>query len=133
MEINYRNMIRNFFKPQFLKFIAVGILNTVFSYTVYAALIFFHTPYIIAGIIQTILGVLFSFKTFGFFVFKQKSNNVFLRFCLGYTFLSVFYIVGLRLIHTVYANNYINGVIVLIPYVLLSYFVNKKYIFKDKK
>jgi len=126
-------MEMNYFKPQFLKFIVVGILNTVFSYIVYAVLIYFHVPYIIAGIIQTILGVLFSFKTFGSFVFKQKSKNVFLRFCLGYTFLSVFYIVGLRLIHMLYTNSYVDGIIVLIPYVLLSYFVNKKYIFKDKK
>lgn len=118
---------------QFLKFIAVGVLNTAFSYTVYATLIFFHTPYIAAGIIQAILGVLFSFKTIGVFVFNNPSNRLIFRFCLVYVFLATFYIIGLRLAHMVYSNGYVDGAIVLIPYVVLSFFVNKVFVFKNEK
>ena len=46
---------------QFVKFGMVGISNTVISYAVYAVLVFFGCPYLIANLVAFVVSVLNSF------------------------------------------------------------------------
>ena len=65
---------------QFIRFLIVGTINTGFSYGVYALLLFWGNQYQMASLGSLILGIVFSFKTQGKYVFKNVDNALFLRF-----------------------------------------------------
>lgn len=68
----------------FLRFVAVGMLNTAFGYGVYAVFILLELPRPAALAIATVMGVLFNFKTTGRIVFGSRDNRLLLRFVLVY-------------------------------------------------
>ena len=54
---------------KFTKYLFVGILNTVFGYSLFALLIFINLHYTLASLLATIAGVLFNFKTMALRIF----------------------------------------------------------------
>jgi len=115
---------------KFIRFIFVGILNTIFGYSLFALFIYFNIHYSLAVFLSTLLGVLFNFKTIGNLVFKSNDNSLIFRFILVYvliyllniTFLWLFKINGLE-------NMYINGLLLLVPLALISFVLNNKFVF----
>jgi putative flippase GtrA len=69
-----------------LRFIAVGAVNTIFGYSVYAALVTIGIPFQAALLTATIVGAIFNCLAFGAYVFNTRSSLVvFVRFFLVYT------------------------------------------------
>ena len=62
--------MKMFVNKKILKFLGAGILNTLFGYSVFAALVFLEIPNLLALLISTIFGVAFNYFSFGFMVFK---------------------------------------------------------------
>jgi putative flippase GtrA len=65
----------------FRTYVAVGIVNTLFSYGAFSLLTFALTPhvpgaYVFASIISNLLSISFSYLTYKLFVFKTKGNYV---------------------------------------------------------
>ncbi|NCQ92050.1 MAG: hypothetical protein GPI94_15420 [Microcystis aeruginosa LG13-03] len=56
-------------KHRFVRFLLVGVLNTIFGYSLFAVLILIGLNYKYAVLIGTIQGVLFNFQTTGRLVF----------------------------------------------------------------
>ena len=83
-------MSRKFFNrelpdPQIIKFLGVGVLNTVFGYAIYAMLIFVNVPYLIALLAATAVGVIFNYFSFGRMVFHGYGGwFVFGKFVIAY-------------------------------------------------
>ena len=117
----------------FLKFIFVGILNTAFGYLIFAICIFLKCHYTLAVLISTILGILFNFKTTGCLVFKNNNNKLILKFLLVYT-ATYFFSVGVLWLFSQFGlkNMYINFLVVLPANALLSYYLMKSFVFKNK-
>jgi putative flippase GtrA len=116
---------------RFIRFLFVGALNTAFGYSLYAVFIFLGLHYSIAVFFSTILGILFNFKTIGILVFKNGNNRLIHRFfavyavnyILNVSFLKIFKTAGME-------NMYINGLILVLPLAVLSFILNKKFVFK---
>jgi putative flippase GtrA len=68
----------------FLRYLAVGGLNTVFGYLTYAVLEVAGAPLWLAVAGSTILAFLFNFFTYGGLVFGNMSYRVFPRFLAFY-------------------------------------------------
>ena len=68
----------------FIKFLAVGVLNTLFGYGIFALLLFIGLHYAVASILATICGVLFNFKTTGTLVFNNNDNRLIFKFISVY-------------------------------------------------
>ena len=66
---NLRSGARVLANYRVIRFLGVGVLNTVFGYSVYAALIFAGLSYLIALFLSTIAGVVFNYFSFGRIVF----------------------------------------------------------------
>jgi putative flippase GtrA len=79
-------------RNRFVRFLLVGGLNTAFGYTVFAICILIGTPYPLAALISTVLGVLFNFKSYGTLVFASHDNRLIFRFFGVY---GICYVVGL--------------------------------------
>ena len=118
---------------KFIRFLFVGILNTIFGYSLFAIFIFFNMHYSLAVLCSTILGVLFNFKTIGKLVFGSHDNSLIFRFVAVYiiiyglniSFLWLFKYFG-------FENMYINGVVLLTPLAVVSFVLNKKFVFRTK-
>ena len=118
-------------KKQIIKFLIVGIINTIWGYSVYALFIYLGCDYKIASLVATILGVLFNFKTTGKLVFNSHDNRLIFKFVAVYAILYFFGIGLLKLIKTfIIDDDYIAGLIGLGPGVTFSFVLNKCWVFK---
>lgn len=119
------------FDRTFIRFVLVGILNTVFGVGLYCLFIYLGITYSIAVLLSTVLGVLFNFKTIGIFVFKNGNNQLIFRFIAVYLLL---YFVNIGLIHLFIEmtelNEYISGILVTPIVAIASFVLQKQFVFK---
>ena len=116
---------------QVYKFIFVGILNTIFGYSLFALFIYLGLYYPLAVLLSTILGVLFNFKTIGRLVFDSNDNGLIFRFILVYAItylLNIFFLWLLKKLGS--ENMYIDGFALLIPLAAVSFLLNKFFVFR---
>ena len=131
-------MSRKFFNrelpdPQIIKFLGVGVLNTVFGYAIYAMLIFVNVPYLIALLAATVVGVIFNYFSFGRIVFHGYGGwFVFGKFVIAY---AVIYGANAALLRALtidfLLSPYVGQIIciplsVLLSWLLMTYWVYKK-------
>ncbi len=115
---------------RFIKFLFVGVLNTLFGYAVFALFNFLGLHYTLSTLLATVLGILFNFKTTGCIVFKNGNNKLLFRFVLVYSFTYIFTIAALYGFRTLNMNNmYINYALLLPVNAMLSYILMKKFVF----
>lgn len=115
---------------QIVRFVCVGIANTLFSYGIYAGLIYLGLRYSSANLVALILGILLSYKTQGMLVFRTSTNRRLLRFVMAW---SVIYLLNIFLIARFIAlglNPYISGALALPFVTLLSYLSQKCFVFR---
>ena len=121
--------INHFKNKEFVKFIFVGIINTIFGYGLFALLIFMHVFYVWAVLWANIIGVIFSYNTFGKFVFK-KNKNSFVKFITLYIFLYFLNIGIITLAEIFIKNVYISGFLSMLICASASFLFNKYYVFR---
>ncbi len=128
------NRLYNKIDKKFIRFLFVGALNTLFGYSIYALFIFIGLHYSLAVFFSTILGILFNFKTIGILVFKNNDNSLIFRFFGVYAINYILNVSALTLLKFSGSDNmYINGLIVVFPLALLSFILNKKFVFVKRK
>jgi putative flippase GtrA len=117
---------------QFIRYVFVGFLNTLFSYSVYAFILFLGFRFETASLVSIILGILFSFITQGFVVFKGVSAACFLRYLLTWCGL---YFVNIWLIQMLASNGfneYLAGAVATVPIVIMAYFAMRYFVFQPR-
>ncbi len=118
---------------QFIRFVIIGGVNTVFAYSVYALAIFIGFHYTLAALAQTVLGTLFSFKTMGYLVFDNPDNKLVFKFVIVYTLCYFFNIGFLRMLTGMGLTNlYLAGLISSALVALVSFCLNKWVVFRKK-
>ena len=118
---------------QFLAFVCVGILNTIFGYGVFSFCIFIGLHYTIATLISTYLGILFNFSTISTLVFKNTQKNLVFQFIGVY---GVLYLVSnllISIMHVFVANIYICGAISTLMMPPFAFYLNKRFVFSPLK
>lgn len=125
--LSLRILFRN---NQVARFLAVGAVNTGFSYGVYSGLLFMGLNYALANLAALSLGIIFSFKTQGALVFQNGDNRLFGRYILGW---GVIYLLSVALIGHLMAaglNAYIAGALATLCSAALSYLVMRRFVFR---
>ena len=116
---------------QFVRFIAVGVLNTAFGYGCFALLMWLGLHYTAALLLATVAGVLFNFKTLGKLVFGQKQGGRRLwRFVLTYAVCYGFNLALVKLFLLLGIGAYMGGALALVPVALLSFYLNRTFVFR---
>jgi putative flippase GtrA len=118
---------------RFLRFLAVGGLNTAFGYSVFAVLIYAGLHYSLAVFVSTLLGVLFNFKTTGVIVFRQNDNTLVFRFVAAYSAVYLLNVGLLKMLHMAGFNMYAAGALLLFPMALVSYMLNAGLVFRGRR
>ncbi len=122
------------FSEQFVLFLVMGGINTLFYYGMYSLLLYVGVLYAAAVVIATVCGVLFNFQTFGKVVFKNFQARLLGRFVCVYAILCMANIVGLKALERIgLADKYVAGAVLTLPVALLGYFLNKTFVFNREK
>jgi putative flippase GtrA len=114
---------------QIIKFIVVGLINTLVGYSLYALFIYFGLSYVYALGIATILGVLFNFQTIGRLVFESSNNALLIKFIGVYIIVFGANLVLINGMIRLGLNAYSAGAVALIPSAALSFLLNKYFVF----
>ena len=118
---------------KFVKFLFVGLINTLFGYSIFSLLIFLKLDYRFALLVATICGILFNFKTIGVLVFETKSNRWIIRFFAFYLLTYLLNIVFFQITNSLGINVLVSQAILLLPLAIISYFLNKRFVFNGKR
>ena len=112
-----------------LKFYIAGGINTLISYILYASLIYVGFTYWLAVLVCYALGLFINYKTIKSIAFNDSKKQSFVNFCFIFIGTCLLNITTLKLLIDYGVNPYLAAWIVVIPISLLSYFLNKKYVF----
>lgn len=122
------------FSEQFILFLVMGGVNTVFYYFLYSLLIYMGLHYAAAVAAATVCGVLFNFQTFGRVVFKDFQPRLLGRFIGVYIVVYIANVAGLKLLEMAgLTDKYIAGAALVLPVALLGYILNKTFVFNRSK
>lgn len=114
---------------RFMKFLLVGVLNTLFGYSLYSLLLFLGVHYAGATTLASGIGALFNFKTIGLLVFTNRDNRLIFRF-LGMYIITWTLTIGLLWLCDQFGINlYLAGFVVVFPVAILSFLLQSKFVF----
>ena len=117
---------------QFVRFVLVGIVNTGFSFGLYALLVFAGLHYVVANLVSLVISILFSFKMQGTFVFGNRDYRPLVRFVATW---AVIYCVNVLLIGRFIAlglDPYSSGALALPFTIVLSFLAQKFFVFRPR-
>lgn len=123
-------LLAQLWSGQLIRFLLVGVLNTLFSYCCYVLLLIIGLHYAVAVLLATVLGVLFNFKSYGTLVFESRDNRHLLRFIGVYVLGYLLNVAGLRLLTGLGMSPYFAGAVLLLPMAILTFFLHKRYVFR---
>jgi putative flippase GtrA len=124
--------IYSLFNFQFIRFLIVGGINTLFGYGVYSFFIFIGIHYTVAAFLGTILGIIFNFFTTGKIVFKTLGRGIFPKFIIVYFISYCINILGLRLLQNFKLNSYEAGAVLVLPMAFTSYLLLKMFVYTKR-
>jgi putative flippase GtrA len=107
------------------------VLNTAFSYLVYAALLYIGLNFALANFGACALGILFSFRTQGVLVFRNPAPRLLLRYALFWLLIYLCNIGLIRLLLLLGLNAYVAGALALPPIVAMSFILQKYFVFRQ--
>lgn len=119
-------------KNRFFRFLIIGGINTLFGYSIFALFIFIGLHYALASFLALLAGVLFNFKTTGRFVFQSKNNLLIFKFASIYLMIYLINVGFLKFMATLYINMYLAGALVVFPVAILSFTLQKKFVFRTE-
>jgi putative flippase GtrA len=118
---------------KFVKYIAVGIVNAIFGYSLFALLIFTNVHYALAMLLTTIIGIIFNFNTIGKIVFKKNDNSLLFKFILVYAITYLLNIAGLRMFEKNNINLYLGNLLLLFPITVISFMLHSRVVFRERQ
>ena len=113
--------------PQFFRFLAVGVLNTLFGQGVYAALFLAGLHPQISLLLATISGILFNFQSIGWLVFRDKGCLLPFVACYGVTY--AVNALALGLLIRVGLSPIVAQSCLILPVAVLTFVLSRKYVF----
>lgn len=115
---------------QFLRFLAVGVLNTLFGYGVFGALVLAHMEPGLALFIATVAGVIFNYFTTGRLVFAASGMGRLPRFAAVYGLTFLVNLWSLRELTAAGLSPLLAQAIMLPVMVILTFVLNKLIVFR---
>lgn len=114
-----------------IKYFAVGILNTLFGYTLFILLIKIELNYLIAQLIATIFGLCFNFFSYGNLIFKIKNKYIFMKFIFSIIISYIFNSIALYYLHTyLFLSSIVAAFILIPPTLVFNFILHKNYVFR---
>jgi putative flippase GtrA len=121
IKVNSYLQFNDIFTLKFLKYLATGLINTFFGYTIYAFFIFLDFQYQIAMLLATILGILFNYYSYNKITFKKPASwRIFKRYIYIYLFIFIVNSIALNLIMNYFSLSPYLGQLLCLPLVVFA-------------
>jgi putative flippase GtrA len=117
-------------RQRFLRYLAVGLANTAFSYGIYALCIWFGMAYFVANLVSLVCGIAVGFQAHKRLVFKTAGRWSFLYFVAVWAVLYFFNIALIGWLMGRGLNAYVAGALALPPTTVLSYGLQRLLVFR---
>jgi putative flippase GtrA len=117
---------------QLYRFILVGGFNTAFSYGLYASFLSIGFGYKVAYLIAFSTSIIISFKTQGAFVFRNTDSKLLGKYIISWLLIYAGNISVIGFIISLSGNPYLATIIALPFTVLISYVVQKRFVFNRR-
>lgn len=117
-------------RPQFVRFLIVGAANTGFNVLVYWAMLWFGLAVPLASLGSLIVGILINFTTQSRFVFDNRNPWKLLPYFFVWALLYAFNLAAILLLMRSDLGAYAAGFLSTPATVLLSYFLQKAFVFR---
>jgi putative flippase GtrA len=117
-------------RPQFMRFLVVGAANTGFSILVYWAMLWAGLAVPLASFASVVVGILISFTTQSRFVFDNRDPWKLLPYFIVWSILYAFNLGLIWLLMRCGLDAYAAGFLSTPATVLLSYFLQKAFVFR---
>jgi putative flippase GtrA len=117
-------------RQRFLRYLAVGLANTAFSYGIYALCIWFGMAYFVANLVSLVCGICVGFQAHKRLVFKTAGRYSFLYFVAVWAVLYCFNIALIGWLMGQGLNAYTAGALALPPTTLMSYGLQRLLVFR---
>jgi putative flippase GtrA len=115
----------------FLRFILVGMVNTLFSFCLYSALVLLGIPYKIALTLTSIVAQIWNFMTTGHLVFGNRRKRLFFKFIGVSGSIYLLNLAALTLLVEVLQWGELASQAILIPLVItVSFLINRSWVFQ---
>jgi putative flippase GtrA len=122
-----------FLDVRFVKFVAVGAINTLFGLVVYLVVLRLTDNLVMAVVVANFLGPAFNFVSMSRLVFSNKRLLIFLPFLAGYGALSAINIPAIVALQR-FGVSAASAQILCIPaLVILSYLINDRMVFRGRQ
>jgi putative flippase GtrA len=115
---------------QLLRYYQAGVVNTVFGYGCYAALLWLGLDMFIAQLISHTLGTLFNYFTFSRYAFVGEAGSP-MRFVASYAGNYILSLAVLWALSQVIASPYIAGFLSIVVVSVINYVVLKRFVFRS--
>ncbi len=115
-----------------VRYVLVGILNTLFGYCLFIFLNWLGLNNSIALLCTSVIGIAFSFTTIAHLVFKSNDHQLFYKFILLYVFLYGINLILLESFNYIFHSVYCSAAFSIIFCALISFYVNRHFIFKNR-
>jgi len=119
------------FEQRFIRFIFVGILNTLFGLGVYTLLLHLSLPIWGALIGGSMAGMAFNFITTGHLIFAKLSLSRFPYFVAAYLGINLINYVSIRILLIIHLGPIMSQTILTPIVAALSYYIMSKHVFND--
>jgi putative flippase GtrA len=116
---------------QFLRFLVVGALNTLFGYSVFAGLVLAGVRPVPALVLTYVVGVLFNFMTTRRFVFSRSARTSLARFIGAYVVIYFFNLGLYKLFEAADASPLVAQALCLPVVAVFSFLIFKFQVFRD--
>lgn len=113
-----------------LRFVLVGVLNTGWSYVLYAGLLYSGLGFVLASLLTILLSVGFGYLTQGHLVFGGTSRAALFRFIAVWVLIYGVYLMVVELVHRFGASYYLGGLIATPVVAGLSYLLQSRFVFR---
>jgi putative flippase GtrA len=124
------NVMFRLLKRRAIRFVLIGAINTAFSYAIYAFFLYLGLSYALANLLALMIGILFSFRMQGKFVFQNTENHLLGRFIAAWLLIYCVNVLLINLLIGQGLNAYISGALAIFPVTALSYFFQRFYVFR---
>lgn len=119
------------YKHRFSKFILIGIINTVFGYSVFSLIYLNSLSYNLALFLSTAIGIIFNFFTTGRIVFSNRSWRALPPFFFSYCVALALNFVVLNSLVYAGMTPLLAQAAALPVIVVTSYMINARFVFRN--
>jgi len=118
-------------KYRLLRFLIIGVINTVFSYLVFAVLFYFIQQKEVTVTLSFLIAILFNYQRISKYVFSESNEKKFITFLFVYLVVYILNLVHLWItVDIFHFNVYYAQILTLLYLPLISFYLNKKLVYK---